>query len=272
MTQLRLLGETSMKFTKPLKFAAIPFAAMCLAPLACFAQGSPGNTIEVISLMPKPGMTAKFEQGVKEVNAYAQSHGATPGTQAFEVRTGPDAGEIDILLPFNWAEQDHPPSYMAGLNSTVVKSVVPYTSYVRNSLMELLPNLGSPAPASAPTTKYFEVIEFVIKPERMGAFLAAVRQITDAEHTKNPQATNPVYIYAERSGGDANAITVAIGHPSMADFARPEKSISEVLREAYGEDEGTVAWNAFENSIASEHNFIAQFRPDLSFTPNGQGQ
>jgi hypothetical protein len=261
-----------MSSTKPIKSAAITFGVMCLVPLACFAQGSPGNTIEVVSQMPKPGMTAKFEQGVKEVDAYAQSHGDTTGTQSFEVRTGPDAGEIDILVPFNWADQDHPPSYMAGVNSTAVKSVEPYTSYVRFSLMDLLPNLGSPAPASAPPTKYFEVIDFVIKPGRMGAFLAAVRQITDAEHTKNPQPTSPVYIYAERSGGDANAITVAIGHPSMADFARPGKSIPEVLREAYGEDEATVIWEAFENSIASEHNFIAQFRPDLSLTPNGQGQ
>lgn len=260
-----------MRSINLMRFAAIPFAAMCLAPLACFAQGSPGNTTGVLSQMPKPGMTAKFEQGVKEVVAYAQSHGDITGWQAFEVQTGPDAGEVDILLPFNWADQDHPPSYVAGIDSTADKNVTPYSSYARWSLMDLLPNLGSPAAASAPQMKYFEVIDFVIKPGRMEAFLAAVRQISDAERTKNSQDTNPVYIYAERSGGDANGITVAIGHPSMADFARPGKSITQVLREAYGEDEAMVIWESFENSIASEHNFIVQFRPDLSFTPSGKG-
>lgn len=259
-----------MSPTQLLKRAALPVAAMCLAPLACLAQGSRSNTYQIIAITPKPGMTAKFEQGVKAVNAYAHSHGDTVGNEAYEVDDGPDEGQIIFLVPFRWADQDHPPSYAAGLSREVAKDVEPYSSSIQVSLSDVLPQLSNPGPANGPQMKYFEVIQYVIKPGSMGDFLAALRQISTAEHQKNP-GSNPYYVYAERSGGNGGAITIAVGHPSFADFARAGKTPFDALDEAYGQ-QSIAIWQSAGRAIASEQNEIIEYRPDLSYIPSGQGQ
>ncbi|MGH8150160.1 MAG: hypothetical protein ACRETB_09350 [Steroidobacteraceae bacterium] len=256
-----------MSPTRLFKSAALPLAAMCLAPLACLAQGTAGNTSEVITITPKPGMTAKFEQGAKAVNAYAHSHGDPVGNEAFEVRDGPDDGQVIFLQRFNWASEDHPPSYAAGLSREVGKDVAPYVS-VRIGLNDLAVGLSKPAAANAPPMKYYEVIHYDIKPGRMGDFLAALRQIGAAEHAKNP-GSNPYYVYLERSGGNGNEVTVAVGHPSFADFARTGKSPFDALVETYGEQSVSI-WRSAVRAIASEQNSIIEYRPDLSYIPSGQ--
>lgn len=259
-----------MNRAKSLKLAVLPLTALCFSPLVCLAQGNSPSLFEVITEVVKPGMTAKFEHGVKDVDAYAQSHGDTTGTSAFEVIDGPQDGNIIILVPFHWADRDHPGAYSAGLDQVAVKEVEPYLSSAQGGITEILPNLGTAAPANTPPEKYYELIQLEIKPGKMDDFLAAVRQISDAERKVNPQSS-PVSFFAEVSGGDANQITVSIGHPDFADFGRPGKSILQVLREAYGEDSASTVWRALNDSIASEHNTIIQYRPDLSFTPSGQG-
>lgn len=260
-----------MNPTKLLKSTVIPLAAMCLAPLACLAQASPGTTYLVITETPKSDMTAKFEQGVKDVDAYARSHGDTTGSGAFYVVTGPQRGTLVILSPFQWAQQDRPASYEAGLDSVITKNVLPYlASPYGLSFVQVLPNIGNPGPANATPEKYYEVITLRIKPGRMGDFLAAVSQISSAERKENP-SSNPVIFYQLLFGGDANGITVAIGHPNLADFAPTGKSMDDVLREAYGGEVTSSIVSALDNSIASEENEIVEYRPDLSFTPGGQG-
>ncbi len=261
-----------MNRAKLLKRTALPLAAMCLAPLACLAQTSTGTTDLVVTETPKPDMTAKYEQGVKDVDAYAQSHGDTTGSAAFAVVTGPQRGTIVILSPFRWADADHPPSYEAGLQREIAKNIDPYlaTPY-RLSFVQSLPNLGNPGQANGGPDKYYEVITLQIKPGKMNDFLAAVTQISSAEQKNNP-SPNPVIFYQLLFGGDASEITVAIGHPNLADFGRAGKSIDEVLRETYGGDVATSVMVSLDGSIASEENEIVEYRPDLSFTPSGNGK
>ncbi len=193
------------------------------------------------------------------------------GTQAYEVTDGPNQGQVVVLVPLNWGDQDHPASYQAGLGSVATKSVEPYTSSVVFQLVDLLPQLGNPGPANAQPMPYYEVEQYIIKPDKMGAFLAAVAQITAAERKENP-GSNPVSIFAARSGGNANEITVSIGHPNMADFAKPGKSVFETLRLAYGDEAGIAIYRSAEEAVASEQDYIVRYRPDLSYIPNGQAQ
>lgn len=260
-----------MSSTKPLKSAAILFAAACLAPLTCLAQGNPGTMYEVITQVIKPGMTTKFEQGAKDVVAYAQSHGDTTGASSFETVNGPNMGNVVVLAPYQWADQDNPPSYEAGLEQVIAKNVGPNLSSLQISIVRLLPNLGSPAPANATPQKYYQVISLGIKPGKMTEFLAAATQLSAAENKVNPQP-NPVLIYQLVSGGDPNEIIVAIGHPDYADFGKPGKSNSEVLREAYGEDVATSVIASLDNSVASEQISISRYRPELSIIASGQGK
>ncbi|MGH8150159.1 MAG: hypothetical protein ACRETB_09345 [Steroidobacteraceae bacterium] len=261
-----------MRPTTLLKYAVLPLAAMCLAPLACLAQGSAESTIEVLTEQPKPGMTAKFEEGVKAVDTYAQSHGDTAGTDAFEVIDGPDEGQIAVLLDFNWADQDRTPSYGAGLDRVAVQKVEPYLAWGHVTLWDLLPALSNLPPANAPAAKYYERVNLVIKPSRMGDFLTAVRQIA-AVSRKGNGGPHPGYfqVYVERSGGNADAVIIAIPHVSMASFAQGGDSPFEMLRKAYGE-QSVAIWSSLERAIASEQDDIVRYRPDLSFIPSGQAR
>lgn len=260
-----------MSPTTLLKYAVLPLAAMCLAPLSCLAQGSAETTIEIISELPKPGMTAKFEQGVKDVDAFAQSHGDAAGTATYEVIDGPDEGQIDVLLAFNWADQDRTPSYAAALDRTAVTKVIPYIAWDHSMLWDLLPELSDLPTANTPDAKYYERLNLVIKPSRMGDFLAAMRQIATVTREQKDRS-HPHYfqVYAERSGGNANAIVIAIPHPTMASFAQSGDSPFERLRKAYGQ-QSIAIWSSLLRSIASEQDDIVEYRPDLSFIPNGQG-
>jgi len=259
-----------MNFIKPLKFAAIPLASLCLAPLACFAQGNQGELVEVVTVVAKPGMSAKVEQGIKQVNAYAQSHGDTTGTSAFEVMFGPNEGNIIILIPFKWESVDNPPSYEAGLDATIEKVIDPYVVSAHSTLVRQMPKLGNPGSGNAPE-KYYEVLELRTRPGRSADFMAGVTQLSAAEQKFNQQP-NPVLIYEEVAGGNADDIVVAIGHPTFADFGTPGKSNTEVLTAAYGGAAARSIIDTLENSIASEENYIVAYRPDLSLTPAGQGK
>ena len=252
-----------------IKLLTVPLAALCFAPLACLAQGNQGTLYEVISVVVKPGMTAKFEQGMKQLSAYAQSHGDTNGTAAFEVMFGANAGNIIILVPFKWESLDHPPDYEAGLDQAIAKDVEPYLSSVHTSLARSMPKLGNPPAANATPETCYEVIQVEVKPGKMDDFMASLAQITEAEHKANSQ-TNPVIVYEEESGGDAYEVTVAIGHPDFADFGRPPaKSNFEALSAAYGVPAARSTMSALYGSIASEQNFIVRYRSELSFTPGG---
>jgi hypothetical protein len=260
-----------MNLMKLLKSAAIPLAALSLAPLSCLAQSDQGTVFEVVSLVLKPGMTAKFEQGMKQVSAYAQSHGDTTGATAFQVMFGPNDGNIVFLIPFKWENVDHPPSYEAGLGQVISKNIDPYVSSSHTSLIRLMPKLGNPAQANGTPEKFYEVLDLKIKPGRGADFIAAVTQLTEAEQKYNP-GPGPVEVYEEVSGGDADDVTVAIGHPNFADFGKPEKSDTEVLTQAFGAAAARSIINELESTIVSEENFFVRYRPDISYIPSGQGQ
>ncbi len=258
-----------MNAIRPLKFAAIPLAALCLAPLSALAQNNQGSLVEVVTLVVKPGMTAKFEQGMKQLAAYAQSHGDTTGWSAYETMYGPDEGNIDVLVPFKWEDVDNPPSYEAGFGPVIAKDVEPYLSSSHSQLVRLMPNLGSPAAANSTPSKFWEVIDVRIKPGKADDFLATVGQLSEAEKKFNP-SPNPVEIFETVAGGDADDVTVAIGHPSFADFGHEGKSNIEVLTQAYGAPAALSIENALSNTIASEQVTIVRYRPDLSLTASGQ--
>lgn len=260
-----------MKSIKMLKSAAIPLAALCLAPLAGLAQSDQGAVYEVVTIVVKPGMTAKFEQGMKQLEAYARSHGDTTGWSSFEIMYGPDDGNIDVLVPFKWESQDNPPSYEAGLQAAISKEVLPYVTSAHSQLVRELPNLGNHPASNGTTEKYYEVIDLRIKRGRMNDFMAAVGQLSTAEQKFNP-GPNPVEIYTTIAGADANDVTVAIGHPSFADIGRQGKSDTEVLTSAYGGAAASSVMHSLDDTIASEQVTIARYRPELSYAAGGQSQ
>ena len=258
-----------MNSVKQLRFTVISLTSLCLAPLTCLAQTDQGPIDELVSAVVKPGMTAKFEEGIKQVNAYAKSHGDTTGTAVFEVMYGPDDGTLDILIPFKWESEDNPPSYQAGLEQAIAKNVQPYLTSAHSQLVRQMPNLGHPPASNAAPAKYYEVINLRVKPGRMDAFLAAAGQLSSAEQKFNP-SPNPVLIYTTVAGGNANDVAVAIGHPNFADFGRPEKSAAEVLTAAYGAPAAHAIMNALDDTVATEDVTIVRYRPDLSFNPGRQ--
>ena len=171
---------------------------------------------------------------------------------------GPEGGNIDILIPFKWENEDNPPSYEPGLQEVIAKSVRPYLSLVRTQLVRELPNLGNHPAAGALPQKYYELIDLRIKPGRMNDFMAAVGPLSAAEQKFN-QGPNPVLIYTTVAGGDANDVTVAIGHPSFADLGQQGKSDIEVLTAAYGGPAASSVMHSLEDTIATEEVTIARY-------------
>src|SRR6185437_7684203 len=201
----------------------------------------------------------KFEQGMKQLDAYARSHGDTTGWGSYEVMYGQEDGNIDVLIPFKWENPDNPPSYEAGLQQAIAKDVEPYITSAHSQLVRELTNLGNHPAANGPPQKYYEVIDLRIKPGRMNDFMAAVGQLSAAENKFNA-GPNPVLIYTTVAGGDANDVTVAIGHPNFADIGKEGKSDIEVLTSAYGGQAASSVMHSLEDTIATEEVTIARYR------------
>jgi hypothetical protein len=244
------------------------FAALCLMPLTASAQSTQSTMVSVYSSVAKPGMTAKLEEGLKTVEAYLKGQGSPDSISTFQVVDGPQMGAYVSLIPFSWAQQDTPVPYAAELQRQIDKNIAPYQASLVRSLAQIATNLGTVPPANSPPLKYYQVIYLDIKPGSMNDFTTAVTQITAAEHKQNP-STTPVYIYFEVSGGDANRVTVAIGHPTWADFGTAGKSIDQVLHEYYGDQVASSVGRLFDGAIAHEENFVVAYRPDLSYIPSG---
>lgn len=260
-----------MSPSKLLKSAAIPLAALCLAPLSVLAQGNSSATYQVFQETVKPGMTAQFVQGVKQIDAWAASHGDTNGSSAFQIVTGPQTGQFVVLSAVDWNTMDHPPSYAAGLSREATKAVDPYMASFQRSVVRVIPNVGNVPSAATPPEKYYQIISLTIKPNKMSDFVAALTRISAAESKENP-SPNPFIVYDQLYGGPGGQVTIAIGHSTWADFGRAGKPMAEVVREAYGADAATSLIRTLDRSIAITDVEIAVYRPDLSFTPGGQGQ
>jgi hypothetical protein len=235
-----------MTSIKQFKLAAISLTSLCLAPLSCLAQAEQAALYEVVHAVAKPGMTSKLE----------------------EVMYGPDEGNLEILIPFKWENEDNPPSYEAGLGQSIARNFEPYVTSAHTQLVRQMPNLGN-RPANATPSKYYELLNLKIRPARMDAFLAAVGQLSTAEQKFNP-SPNPVLVYTTVAGGDADAVAIAIGHPNFADFGHQQKSATEVLTSAYGAPAAHAILDALDETIANEQVTILKYRPELSFTPGGQ--
>ncbi len=125
----------------------------------------------------------------------------------------------------------------------------------------LRPELSATAkPGQQP--KYLSVIFFHVKPEGLTDFTNGVKQVNEAfSKTSTPHSTS--YWYSLANGGTGPEMVLVQERNSMAEMAgTTTKTLDEIMKEAYGNDNGLLSLRKAYYGTRSE---LLQYRPDLSY-------
>ena len=118
---------------------------------------------------------------------------------------------------------------------------------------------------AAPPTPYSVLTFFLLKPEGANDFLDAVKKINEGiKKTGYPQP-GPSSWYQLVNGGEGPMYVLAGGRDNWAAFAPNDKTLDQMMEEAYGKEEGAAILTKNRSAIRSSRTETVKFRPDLSY-------
>ena len=245
------------------------FVVLCALALAVPALAQPaGNVAEINIHTPKPGSTDKYEAARKKHMAWHKAQKDTWTWLTWEVVSGPDSGTYyTASFGHAWKEFDGHEKFQKDDSADFDKAIGPtlgrsFTSYyARRADMSLTaPNADPPAPYSVLT--YFQ-----LKPEGMNDFVEAVKKVNEGIKKTNYALPGPSAWYQLLNGGEGPMFILAGGRANWAAFAPNDKTLDQMMEEAFGKDAGAATLASLRKAIHSSRTETVKYRADLSYLP-----
>jgi hypothetical protein len=241
----------------------------CALGLAVPALAQPaGNVVELNTHTPKPGMSDKYEAARKKHMAWHKAQKDVWTWLTWEVVTGETSGtyytgtfghawkDLDGHEKF---DKDDFADFAKGIGPTLSRSYTSY--YVRRADMSLS------APTADPPSAYSFLTYYRIKFEGMNDFIEAVKKINEGiKKTSYPQA-GPSAWYQLVNGGEGPTFVLAGGRANWAAFAPNEKTLDQMMEEAFGKEQGAAILASGRKAILSIRTETIHYRPELSYIP-----
>jgi hypothetical protein len=117
---------------------------------------------------------------------------------------------------------------------------------------------GAPAPL-------YEVFTYRLDASKWMEFLQLVEKTHQAIVQHDPEWQYSWEIC--RNGVVGMVAVLNVRHENWASLQEPEKSMEDVLKEAFGDEEARDIMQAWAQLDAESESFIVQYRPELSYTP-----
>jgi hypothetical protein len=231
------------------------------------ALAQPAGEVAVINThTPKPGSTEKYESARKKHMAWHKAQKDPWTWFTWEVVSGEASGtyytasfghawkDFDAQEKFGKADTA---DFDKGIGPTLGRSFTSY--YVRRADLSLSPV------TAAPPTPYSVLTFFLLKPEGANDFLDAVKKINEGiKKTGYPQP-GPSSWYQLVNGGEGPMYVLAGGRDNWAAFAPNDKTLDQMMEEAFGKDQGAAIFAKGRNAIRSSRTETIKYRPDLSY-------
>jgi hypothetical protein len=237
--------------------------------LAVPALGQPAGDVAVINThTPKQGMGEKYEAARKKHMAWHKAQKDPWTWLTWEIVSGEASGgyytasfghvwkDFDAQEKFEKADNA---DFDKGIGPTIGRSFQSY--YVRRADLSLTP------PSATPPTPYSFLTFFLLKPEGVNDFQEAVKKINEGIKKTNWKQQGPSAWYQLVNGGEGPMYVLSGGRDNWAAFAPNEKSLDQMLEEAFGKEQGAAILAKGRNAIRSSRTETIKYRPDLSYIP-----
>lgn len=237
-----------------------------LLTLGSLWSQAPSNPVAEIHVnVPKPGMTAQYEEGRKRHMQWHASQKDPWTWYVWEIITGPSTGSFVVgTLGHAWKDFDGRDTFQRADTADAAKSFQPHLGAQEMSYWIMRADLST-AKEGAPG-KFLTVTHFWLDPAMGLVFTDAVKKVRDAiEKTK--YAAKPSRWYQLANGGDGPHYVLVSDRTNMADMEPLPKTIDEAVAEAYGQAEGKAVMDSLRKSVHRVRTELLNYRADLSHVP-----
>ena len=239
------------------------FLAAVVAALA-WPLAAEESITRVVVWKVKPGMEAKFEEGLKRHNSFHARQGDPMASVTYVVQSGPETGSyVRIAGNRTWADFDTEAKMEKADQADSAVNTDPYIQSAMPVFYRSLPDV-SRVKEGGPSAMY-AVNFYRVKFGMADDFTRAITRI----HEAIGKTQWPVHYawYALVNGGEMPEFVLSLPREKWADFASPEKPFTKMLEEAFGRSEADSILSAFEKSVAGVSSQIVGLRSDLSYVP-----
>ncbi len=230
-----------------------------------WAQG-PDRVCEVNVTAPKPGGAKAFEDARKKHNEFHKTEKDKNAIEVWSIMTGPYSGSyLTAVCGMTWKEMDGHDAFDQRDEADRQKTMALATGTNVQSYYVFRPELstGSAPTASTTPSKMMTVVHYFVKPSGVAQFLDSIKKINAAiGQTKYP--AKPSRWYSLANGGEGPHFVLVTDRNSWADLQGPEQSMSDMLKQAYGDDKALQTLRDAMDHTMSE---LMEYRADLSYSP-----
>lgn len=229
------------------------------------AQSGPESVCEVNVSAAKPGGAKQWEQARKQHNQFHKAEKDTHAVEVWSILTGPASGRyLTTVCGMTWKEMDSQDAFDQRDAADREKNLELATGENQMSFYVFRPDLSNAGVPDGPPTKMLTVTHFFVKPGGIEQFTDAIKKIKAAiAETKYPAKSSRWYQLA--NGGDGPHYVLVTDRKGWADMQPPEQSLSDALKQAYGNDDKTL--QTLREAVDRTMSEMMTYRADLSYAP-----
>ena len=230
-----------------------------------WAQG-PDRVCEVNVTTPKPGGAKTFEESRKKHNEFHKTEKDKNAIEVYSIMTGPYTGSyLTAVCGMTWKSMDGNDAFDQRDDADRQKTMALTMASNLQSYYIFRADLtnGAPPAADAKPAKMMTVVHYFVKPGGIVQFQDSIKKINAAiNQTKYPAKSSRWYSLA--NGGDGPHFVLVTDRNGWADMQGPEQSMSDMLKQAYGDDKALQSLREALDHTMSE---MMEYRADLSYSP-----
>ena len=262
-----------MKFSKILFAVAVFYSATCWAQSGTSAGAAStqamnaqnaNNLCRIYFTNPKHGSEAQYEAGRKKHMQFHRAQKDTWTWNTYLIETGHNTGTyVTSSCGHAWKDFDDWEKRMGKADiADGATNLSPYQQggwnsfYLNRADISLAPPNQPPAPMTAVTI-------YALHPGAGPDFTATIKKINDALGKADwPKTSSWLELV---NGGDSPTFVLLNGRQNWSDYAPRDKSVRDVLMDAYGKESTDQIYKTIRDSTAHISNETATYRPDLSY-------
>lgn len=233
---------------------------MLIASLG-WAQG-PDKICDVTLTTPKPGAGKMFEDARKKHNEFHRAEKDKNSILVWQITSGPSTGKyLTASCGLSWKGMDGMDAMNDRDEADRQKTMAPTVAGSESSYYIFRSDLSSGKEGDAPA-KMMSVTHFFVKPSAQIQFVENVKRINAAiEKTSYPM--KPSRWYQLVNGGEGPHFVLVSDRNSFADMQGPEKTMADMLKDAYGADDKTLQTirDSYDHSVTE----LLEYKGALSY-------
>ncbi len=231
----------------------------------CFAQSGPDQVCEINVTTPKPGASMQFEEARKKHNEFHKTEKDKFPILLWMITTGRSTGSyLTATCGMTWKDMDGHDDMDQRDVADIAKTIGPTAAKNETSYYIFRADLSTDKGTATVPAKRMSIVHYFVKPSGLSEFTDSIKRI-DAAIAQTKYPAKPTRWYQLVNGGEGPHYVAVTDRNSWADMQPPEQQMSDMLKQAYGNDDKTMQnlRDAVDHTVSE----MAEYRGDLSYSP-----